>query len=121
MASTTAAALAILLAVTAGAQVTSTQGTPAGEDRFGSPIVEACVDADGQLVSVRIAESSGYPQLDEAALKIARANRYTPASTKAGKKEKHSCVKFKVKFVIKDDEPPATASPAETPAETPTS
>ena len=81
----------------------------------GTPIVEACVDADGKLVSARIFESSGYPQLDEAALKIARANKYSPG-TETGKKMKLSCVKFKVKFVIKDGEPPASVTPAETPA-----
>jgi TonB family protein len=101
-----AATFATLLAIAASAQEK--------DSPHKAPIVEACVDAEGQLVSARIFESSGYPELDNAALKIARANRYS-AGTEAGKKKKLSCIKFKVKFVIKDDEPPAAPAAAETP------
>ena len=68
-------------------------------------IVQACVDANGQLVNAEIVESSGYPQIDEAALKIARANKYSAGKDSSNKKMKVSCIKFKVKFVIKDGEP----------------
>jgi TonB family protein len=73
-----------------------------------APVVLACVDQDGQLVSAEIAQSSGFPEIDEAALKIARASKFSPGE-KRGKKRKKSCVKLKVKFVVEDEEqaPPA--------------
>jgi len=77
------------------------------------PIVEACVDKDGKLVSTRIAQSSGFADLDKAALKVANASKFSPG-VEGGKKLKRSCVKFKVKFVIKDGESPTDAKP-ETP------
>jgi protein TonB len=67
----------------------------------GSPVVQACVGANGRLVREPvITETSGFPELDGAAVKVAKANRYTPASEN-GTALPESCVKFKVKFVIK--------------------
>jgi protein TonB len=69
----------------------------------GSPVVQACVGANGKLVREPvITETSGYPELDGAAVKVAKANRYTPA-TEGGTALPESCVKFKVKFVIKSE------------------
>src|SRR4029078_7411694 len=45
-------------------------------------------------------EPSGFPELDGAAVKVAKANRYLPG-TDGGQPMAESCVKFKVKFVIK--------------------
>lgn len=70
-----------------------------------SPIVKACVDENGKLVSAEIFQSSNYPDIDAAALKIARATKFSPAKDAANKNRKLSCVKFKVKFVIRDGEP----------------
>jgi TonB family protein len=85
------------------------QDAPAGNEEL-APIVRACVDKNGQLESAEIARSSGYPEIDEAALKVARAAKFSPA-TKNGKPRRKSCVKFKVKFVIRDGEPvPAESS-----------
>jgi protein TonB len=67
----------------------------------GSPVVQACVGPNGRLVREPvITETSGFPELDGAAVKVAKANRYTPAM-EGGTALPESCVKFKVKFVIK--------------------
>ena len=67
----------------------------------GSPVVHACVGPNGRLVREPVVtETSGFPELDGAAVKVAKANRYTPAS-EGGTALPESCVKFKVKFVIK--------------------
>ena len=67
----------------------------------GSPVVQACVGPNGRLVREPVVtETSGFPELDGAAVKVAKANRYTPAS-EGGQPLPESCVKFKVKFVIK--------------------
>jgi len=67
----------------------------------GSPVVQACVGANGRLVREPVVtETSGFPELDGAAVKVAKANRYFPG-TDNGAPMAESCVKFKVKFVIK--------------------
>jgi protein TonB len=67
----------------------------------GSPVVQACVGPNGRLVREPvITETSGFPELDGAAVKVAKANRYTPAM-EGGTALPESCVRFKVKFVIK--------------------
>jgi TonB family protein len=78
-----------------------------------SSVVLACVDKKGKLLSAQIARSSGYPEIDQASLKVARAAQYAPAQ-KNGKARRRSCVKFKVQFVLKDGEvvPAAPRGPA---------
>jgi protein TonB len=67
----------------------------------GSPVVQACVAANGRLAREPVVtETSGFPELDAAAIKVAKASRYT-AATEGGTALPESCVKFKVKFVIK--------------------
>ena len=107
------AALA-LLAGTASAQETGAAPPAEGKGLRKLPIVEACIDRKGMVASTRIIESSGFPEIDEAAIKVAKANRYKPG-VEGGKKMKLSCIRFRVNFVIKDDELPAEAKP-ETPA-----
>jgi len=66
----------------------------------GSPVVQACVGPNGRLVREPVVtETSGFRELDDAAVKIAKANRYVPA-TEAGTPLPESCVKYKIKFVI---------------------
>jgi TonB family protein len=67
-----------------------------------SPIVKVCVNSTGQIETAEIVESSTYPEIDAAALEVARTSRFTSASDK--KKPKLSCIKFRVKFVLKDGE-----------------
>ena len=69
----------------------------------GSPVVQACVGPNGRLLRAPVvAETSGYPELDEAAIKVAQNSRYT-AATEGGTALDESCIKFKVKFVIKNE------------------
>jgi|SRR5690349_16811157 len=68
------------------------------------PIVQTCIDAKAKILSVEIVKSSGYPDIDNAALKVARSTKYAPGKSPSGRKQKKSCVKFKVRFTIKDGE-----------------
>jgi TonB family protein len=52
-----------------------------------------------------IARSPNHADLDAAALKVANATRFSPGEKPSGKPLRRSCVKFKVKFVIRDGEP----------------
>ncbi len=69
----------------------------------GSPVVQACVGPNGRLLrDPVVAETSGYPELDQAAIQVAKNSRYT-AATDNGSAMDESCIKFKVKFVIKNE------------------
>jgi hypothetical protein len=45
--------------------------------------------------------TSGFPDLDAAAINVAKATRYA-AATENGSPLPESCIKFKVKFVLKE-------------------
>jgi protein TonB len=67
----------------------------------GSPVVQACVGTNGKLLREPvISDTSGFPDLDAAAVKVAKATRYA-AGTENGTAVPESCIKFKVKFVLK--------------------
>ena len=76
---------------------------PAGAKRRkeqGAPTVQACVGPAGELLrEPTILESSGFPDIDAAAVKVAKATRYA-----AGKVNDtplpESCIKFKIKFEL---------------------
>ncbi len=69
----------------------------------GSPVVMACVGSNGRLLREPVVtDSSGFPDLDTAAVKVAKATRYA-AGTEGGSALPESCVKFKVKFVLKNN------------------
>lgn len=64
----------------------------------GSPVVRACVGRAGKLLrDPEIAESSGFPALDAAALEVAKAAKYT-AGRAGGVRMRDSCIMFKVTF-----------------------
>ena len=66
----------------------------------GAPVVMACIGPDGNLVREPvITETSGFAEIDLAAVKVAKANRYSPGPAK-GPALPESCVKFRVKFVV---------------------
>jgi len=89
----------------AGATSPSLAQAPAqGTKEQGDVVVYACVNKKGELLGAEVARSSGFPELDEAALKVARATKFEPAM-KNGKPKRKSCLHFKVKFVIKDGVP----------------
>jgi TonB family protein len=67
----------------------------------GTPVVEVCVGPSGKLLrNPEVVESSGFREIDAAAIKVAKASRYS-AATEDGVPLAESCLKFKVKFVIK--------------------
>jgi len=69
----------------------------------GSPVVQACVGPGGKLLREPVVtDTSGFPDLDGAAVKVAKATRYA-AGTEAGTALAESCIKFKVKFVLKNN------------------
>jgi protein TonB len=69
----------------------------------GSPVVQACVGPNGRLLrDPVVTDTSGFPDLDGAAVKVAKATRYA-AGTEGGSALAESCIKFKVKFVLKNN------------------
>lgn len=69
----------------------------------GSPVVQACVGPNGRLLREPVVtDTSGFPDLDGAAVKVARATRYA-AGSENGSALPESCIKFKVKFVLKNN------------------
>lgn len=66
----------------------------------GSAVVKACIGTNGRLSEATVQESSGFPRLDEAAVKYARALRYT-AGTEDGKPV-DACFPFRVTFKLRD-------------------
>jgi len=69
----------------------------------GSPVVQACVGPNGRLLREPVVtDTSGFPDLDNAAVKVAKATRFA-AGTENGTALPESCVKFKVKFVLKNN------------------
>lgn len=68
------------------------------EGQEGRPQIKVCVGVNGKLASAEVATSSGFPLLDEAAVKVAKATRYK-AATSAGKPIE-SCATLPVKFEL---------------------
>jgi len=69
----------------------------------GSPVVQACVGPNGRLLREPVVtDTSGFPDLDGAAVKVAKATRYA-AGSEGGTALPESCIKFKVKFVLKNN------------------
>jgi TonB family protein len=64
----------------------------------GAPIVRVCVGPSGALLrEPELTDGSGFPELDSAAIEVAKAMRYA-AGVEGGVKAPESCLKFKVKF-----------------------
>jgi TonB family protein len=95
-------AFKLLLVCASGAIVPS---NAVEQEAPGTPVVLACVDQDGKLLSAEIFQTSNYPDIDAAALKIARASKFSPGTNADKKPLKRSCLKFKVKFVLRDGKP----------------
>jgi protein TonB len=68
------------------------------ESQEGRPQVKVCVGANGKLTSAEVATSSGFPLLDEAAVKVAKATRYKAATSEG--KPVESCATLPVKFEL---------------------
>jgi TonB family protein len=64
----------------------------------GSPVVNVCVGPSGNLLrDPEVTDTSGFPDIDAAAIKVAQNNRYA-AGIENGAAAPESCIKFKVKF-----------------------
>jgi protein TonB len=61
--------------------------------------VKTCVAATGKTVSIEVANTSGFPMLDEAAMKVARAMKFKPATSEG--KPVESCATLPIKFTLK--------------------
>lgn len=69
-----------------------------GRGERGSPVVKVCVGPSGALLrEPELTDTSGYPDLDSAAIKAAMAMRYAPA-VENGVALPESCIKYKIKF-----------------------
>jgi TonB family protein len=67
----------------------------------GSPLVQVCVGPSGKLLREPVViDPSGYPDLDGAAIEVAKATRYA-AGTRDGSALSESCLKFKIRFTLK--------------------
>ena len=53
--------------------------SPRSRSAPGSPSPVRCRSPNGQIVQSRIGQSSGYPALDEAALRVVEIMRFKPA------------------------------------------
>jgi protein TonB len=60
--------------------------------------VKVCVGANGKIESAETASTSGFPALDEAAIKVAKAARFKPATSEG--KPVESCATLPVKFEL---------------------
>ena len=69
----------------------------AGEE--GRPMVKVCLATNGRLESAEVAETSGYPRLDEAAVRVAKASRWK-APTEGGKAV-GGCANLPIRFTLK--------------------
>jgi TonB family protein len=70
-----------------------------GRREEGAPVVNVCIGPSGKLLrEPEITDTSGFPDLDGAAIKVAKANGYA-AAVENGAAVPESCIKFKVKFV----------------------
>jgi protein TonB len=69
----------------------------AGEE--GRTMVKVCVNASGKTDSVEVQTTSGFPNLDDAALKVAKAFRFKPATQEG--KAITTCAPLPIKFNLK--------------------
>ena len=65
----------------------------------GSVVVEIRVDEKGHVDEVKVVTSSGFPELDEAAVKAAKAAKFSPA--RSGKSPVTSTARLKLQFKLK--------------------
>jgi len=64
----------------------------------GHGVVHICVDTRGRVSEAKIAASTGHPMLDEAAVKLAKAYRFRPATQ--GGKPITQCTGLPVRFTL---------------------
>ena len=65
----------------------------------GDVVVEIRVNAEGTVDAVKVATSSGFPELDEAAVRAAKAAKFSPA--RSGRDTVASTARLKLQFKLK--------------------
>lgn len=80
------------------------------------PVVNVCVNRRSRLTSVTLTHSSGIPEIDAEALRVAQASHYQPA-VQNGRKARESCLDVRVRFDLKDGVPVLDGGEPGTPAE----
>ena len=65
----------------------------------GDVVLEIRVNAEGAVDGVKVADSSGFPELDEAAVKAARTAKFSPA--RSGREAVASTARLKLQFKLK--------------------
>jgi TonB family protein len=77
---------------------------PSGSQRrgeSGSPVVQVCVGPNGKMLrEPLVTDSSGFPDLDGASIKAAKAAGYL-AAKENGTALPESCIRYKIKFLPK--------------------
>jgi periplasmic protein TonB len=66
----------------------------------GRPTITICVSAAGTIDSVQLAESSGFPRLDQAAVDIGKEARFRPAMREG--KPMPFCLPYRITFAIRN-------------------
>jgi protein TonB len=66
----------------------------------GTSVIKACTDDKGKIADTSLVETSGFPRLDEAALKVAKAYRYSPGTENG--KPVASCLTYRLTWKLRD-------------------
>jgi TonB family protein len=67
----------------------------------GTPIVKVCIGPTGKLLRDPIVtESSGFTELDNAAVRLAKSTRYAAGTDESGAVLAKSCIEYSVTFKI---------------------
>jgi protein TonB len=68
-------------------------------DQEGRPVVSYCVDQNSKLTSAELVDTSGFPLLDEAAVRVVKGGKFKAAT--ADRKPMASCKRVAIKFELK--------------------
>jgi TonB family protein len=67
----------------------------------GAPIVKVCIGPAGKLLrDPVVTETSGFPELDNAAVRLAKSTRYAAGTDESGAELSESCIEYSVTFKI---------------------
>jgi TonB family protein len=67
----------------------------------GAPVVKVCIGPTGKLLrDPVVTESSGFPELDKAAVRLAKSTRYAAGTDANGAPLAESCIEYSVTFKI---------------------
>jgi len=64
----------------------------------GRALVHLCIDTRGRVASAEVGATSGHPMLDDAAVRLAKAYRFKPATQRG--KPVQFCTNMPIKFVL---------------------